>query len=123
VIVDCVGVCERDKTDSRPMDQKKSVPLDALLQAVSLGNVEPEVLSSVAVRLARLDAQLTDAERARVLTTAGIGLKELSRQIVTALNPPRDEDAARSGDGVVPAEEPVWKLARTFARDAARKRN
>ncbi|MBL8540958.1 MAG: DEAD/DEAH box helicase family protein, partial [Betaproteobacteria bacterium] len=48
VIVDCVGVCERDKTDSRPMDQKKSVPLDALLQAVSLGNVEPEVLSSVA---------------------------------------------------------------------------
>ncbi len=70
VIVDCVGVCERDKTDSRPMDQKKSVPLDALLQAVSLGNVEPEVLSSVAVRLARLDAQLTDAERAKVVTQA-----------------------------------------------------
>ena len=68
VIVDCVGVCERDKTDSRPMDQKKTVPLDALLQAVSLGNVEPEVLSSVAVRLARLDAQLTDAERAKVVT-------------------------------------------------------
>ncbi len=45
VIVDCVGVCERDKTDSRPMDQKKSVPLDALPQAVSLGNVEPEVCS------------------------------------------------------------------------------
>ncbi|MFM6990847.1 MAG: DEAD/DEAH box helicase family protein, partial [Rhodoferax sp.] len=35
VIVDCVGVCERDKTDSRPMDAKKSVPLDKLLQAVS----------------------------------------------------------------------------------------
>ena len=32
VIVDCVGVCERDKTDSRPMDQKKTVPFDALLQ-------------------------------------------------------------------------------------------
>ncbi|MFN9480137.1 MAG: DEAD/DEAH box helicase family protein, partial [Betaproteobacteria bacterium] len=88
VIVDCVGVCERDKTDSRPMDQKKSVPLDALLQAVSLGNVEPEVLSSVAVRLARLDAQLTDTERAKVLTEAGgLGLKELSRGIVQALDP------------------------------------
>ena len=91
VIVDCVGVCERDKTDSRPMDQKKSVPLDALLQAVSLGNVEPEVLSSVAVRLARLDAQLTDTERARVLTEAGgLGLKELSRGIVQALDPRED---------------------------------
>ena len=53
VIVACVGVCERDKTDSRPMDQKKTVPFDALLQAVSLGNVEPEVLSNVAVRLSR----------------------------------------------------------------------
>jgi type I restriction enzyme R subunit len=90
VIVDCVGVCERDKTDSRPMDQKKSVPLDALLQAVSLGNVEPEVLSSVAVRLSRLEAQLTDAERARVVTTGGVGLKELSRGIVEALNPTAD---------------------------------
>ncbi|MCM8595528.1 type I restriction-modification enzyme R subunit C-terminal domain-containing protein, partial [Accumulibacter sp.] len=89
VIVDCVGVCERDKTDSRPMDQKKSVSLDQLLQAVALGNVEPEVLSSVAVRLARLDGQLSDAERARVVTEAGgLGLKELSRGIVQALDPP-----------------------------------
>nr|MDP2191803.1 DEAD/DEAH box helicase family protein [Rhodoferax sp.] len=53
VIVDCVGVCEQDKTASAPMDQKKSVPFDKLLQAVALGNVEPEVLSSVAARLAR----------------------------------------------------------------------
>jgi type I restriction enzyme R subunit len=110
VIVDCVGVCERDKTDSRPMDQKKSVPLDALLQAVSLGNVEPEVLSSVAVRLARLDAQLTDVERAKVLTTAGIGLKELARQIVTALNPSPDEPGAGAGDAVVPAQAGTQRL-------------
>ncbi|MFO1428436.1 MAG: type I restriction-modification enzyme R subunit C-terminal domain-containing protein [Steroidobacteraceae bacterium] len=100
VIVDCVVACERDKTDSRPMDQKKSVSLEALLQAVALGNVEPEVLSSVAVRLARLDAQLTDTERARVVTEAGgLGLKELSHGIVEALDPhedrsPQEADAA-----------------------------
>ncbi len=41
VIVDAVGVCEQDKTDSRPMDQKKSVPFEKLLQAVALGNTEP----------------------------------------------------------------------------------
>jgi type I restriction enzyme R subunit len=45
----------------------------------------------VAVRLARLDAQLTDAERARVVTEAGgLGLKELSRGIVQALDPRED---------------------------------
>ena len=37
------------------MDTKKAVPFDKLLQAVALGNVEPEVLSSVAARLARLE--------------------------------------------------------------------
>ena len=108
VIVDCVGVCERDKTDSRPMDQKKSVPLEALLQAVSLGNVEPEVLSSVAVRLSRLEAQLTDAERAKVLTAAGgLGLKELSRGIVQALNPIADRTPQEADDALRNAVKPL----------------
>lgn len=114
IIVDCVGVCERDKTDSRPMDQKKSVPLDALLQAVSLGNVEPEVLSSVAVRLARLDAQLTDTERAKVLTEGGgLGLKELSRGIVQALDPREDrtpqEAEAALRNAVKPLSNPALR--------------
>jgi len=108
VIVDCVGVCERDKTDSRPMDQKKSVPLDALLQAVSLGNVEPEVLSSVAVRLARLDAQLSDAERAKVVAQAGgLGLKELSRGIVQALDPREDRSPQEAEAALRQAVKPL----------------
>ena len=87
VIVDCVGVCERDKTDSRPMDTKKSVPLDKLLQAVSLGNVEDEVLSSIAARLARLDKDASDADRAKVVElSGGKTLRDLARGIVEALN-------------------------------------
>ena len=93
VIVDAVGVCERDKTDSRPMDTKKTVPLDKLLQAVSLGNVEDEVLSSVAARLARLDKDLSPADHAKVLeTSGGKSLRDLASGIVQALNV--DEDTA-----------------------------
>jgi type I restriction enzyme, R subunit len=88
VIVDCVGVCEQDKTDSAPMDAKKSVPFDKLLQAVALGNVEPEVLSSVAARLARLDRELTEIDRQRIATASGgYSLKDLARGIVEALDP------------------------------------
>jgi hypothetical protein len=90
------------------MDQKKSVPLDALLQAVSLGNVEPEVLSSVAVRLARLDAQLTDAERAKVGAEAGgLGLKELSRGIVQALDPREDRSPQEAEAALRHAVKPL----------------
>ena len=86
VIVDAVGVCERDKTDSRPMDQKKSVPFDKLLQAVALGNTEPEVLSSVAARLARLDRDLDDADKAKIIeASGGLELKRIARGIVNAL--------------------------------------
>jgi len=93
VIVDAVGVCERDKTDSRPMDAKKSVPLDKLLQAVSLGNVEDEVLSSVAARLARLDKDLSPADHAKVLEmSGGKSLRDLASGMVQALNV--DEDTA-----------------------------
>ena len=87
VIVDAVGVCERDKTDSRPMDTKKTVPLDKLLQAVSLGNVEDEVLSSVAARLARLDKDLSPADHAQVLeASGGKSLRDMASGIVQALN-------------------------------------
>jgi type I restriction enzyme R subunit len=88
VIVDCVGVCEQDKTDSAPMDAKKSVPFDKLLHAVALGNVQPEVLSSVAARLARLDRELTEPDRLRIAqVSGGASLKDLARGIVDALNP------------------------------------
>jgi type I restriction enzyme, R subunit len=95
VIVDCVGVCEQDMTDSRSMDQKKSVSLEKLLQAVALGNTEPDVLSSVAARLARLEKDLPLADQARITEAAGgLTLKDLARNLVEALNP----------DLVVPAQ-------------------
>ena len=68
------------------MDAKKSVPLDKLLQAVSLGNVEDEVLSSIAARLARLDKDASDADRAKVVgLSGGRTLRDLARGIVDAL--------------------------------------
>src|SRR5574343_1237432 len=115
VIVDAVGVCERDKTDSRPMDTKKTVPLDKLLQAVSLGNVEDEVLSSVAARLARLDKDLSPADHAQVMeASGGKSLRDLASGIVQALN---------VDDETSPFEAEAKKVeaAKPFANPALRK--
>ena len=108
VIVDCVGVCEQDKTDSAPMDQKKSVPFDKLLQAVALGNVEPEVLSSVAARLARLNRELTEGDKQRVMQAAGgASLQDLTRGIVDALDPDVED--------VIAANAAIQAAVRPFA--------
>ncbi len=106
VIVDAVGVCERDKTDSRPMDQKKSVPFDKLLQAVALGNTEPEVLSSVAARLARLERDISDDDKARIIeASGGHDLKSMARGIVDALRGQGSDGA--SPDAVHQAVKPL----------------
>jgi type I restriction enzyme, R subunit len=109
VIVDCVGVCERDMTDSRPMDQQKSVPLEKLLQAVALGNTEPDVLSSVAARLARLEKDLPAADQARITQAAGgFTLKDLARSLVNALAPdqPPEQAAAAAQAAIKPFSNP-----------------
>ncbi len=107
VIVDCVGVCERDLTDSRPMDQKKSVPLEKLLQAVALGNSEPDVLSSVAARLARLEKDLPAEDKARIAQAAGgVTLKDIARGIVNALAP--DLPSAQAASAAQAAVKPLY---------------
>jgi type I restriction enzyme, R subunit len=117
VIVDGVGVCERDKTDSRPMDQRKAVPLDKLLQAVALGNVEEEVLSSVAARLARLDRDLDDADKAKVIkASGGHSLRDLARGIVEALN----ADSDGSPGAVIAAQAAIQAATRPFSDPALR---
>jgi len=88
VIVDAVGVCEEEKTDSRPMERKPSVSFEKLLQAVAFGNTEPDVLSSVAARIARMEFRTSAEDEAKIrATSGGLGLKDLSRAIVHALDP------------------------------------
>jgi type I restriction enzyme R subunit len=87
VIVDAVGVCERDKSDSRPLEKKPTVSLEKLLQAVALGNTESEVISSVAGRLARLEKKLSTPQQEQVRKLAGAPLKELTGTLIRSIDP------------------------------------
>ena len=48
VIVDAVGVCGSDKTDSRPLEKKPTVAFDALLLGVALGTRHEDTLTTLA---------------------------------------------------------------------------
>lgn len=90
VVVDAVGVCERDLTDSRPMEQKPTVSFEKLMQAVAFGNTEEDVLTSLAGRLARMSHRLSaeDDKRIRALS-GGLGIAELAHRIVESVDPDR----------------------------------
>ena len=88
VIVDAVGVCEQDKTDSRPMEQKPTVSFEKLMQAVAFGNTEDDVLTSLAGRLARMEHRISaDDDKKIRQASGGLGLKDLAHRIVQSLDP------------------------------------
>ena len=71
MIVDCVGMTETELADTQPLERKRTVSLKALLEHVAMGGTDPEVLSSLASRLARLDKQCGPEEHARVVEASG----------------------------------------------------
>ncbi len=88
IIVDAVGVCEQDKTDSKPMEKKPAVAFGKLLQAVSFGNTEEAVLTSIAGRLARMEHRLSEDDDQKIRqASGGLGVKDLSHRIIEALDP------------------------------------
>jgi Type I site-specific restriction-modification system, R (restriction) subunit and related helicases len=118
VIVDAVGVCEQDKTDSRPMEQKPTVSFDKLMQAVAFGNTEDDVLTSLAGRLARMEHRMSaeDDKRIRALS-GGLSVKDLSHRIVAALNPDRYIEQAKADLGIAPNDDrPIPDKALNAAR-------
>jgi len=129
VIVDAVGVCEMDQTDSRPMERKKNVGFEKLLQAVAFGNAEPDVISSVAARLARMEKKLTAEEHQQVETLLdGKSLKQLTGDLVDALNPDnhisevylRRAEQGRQADTSDPTAEEIKQSAVKLVGEAVK---
>jgi len=123
IIVDAVGVCERDKTDSKPMDRKKSVSFEKLLQAISLGNTDPNVISSVAARIARINKNISEKDAEKVIeVTDGKSLGGLVSDLVDSLNPDKYVEQAKQDNPDVdqPTEEQVKQAADALIKDAVK---
>lgn len=122
VIVDAVGVCEQDMTDSKPMEKKPTVSFEKLMQAVSLGNTEEDVLSSLAGRLARMEHRAQPEDEQKIIEqTNGFTLKDLSRNLVDALNPDLAADAREQA--IVSAIKPFHDPKLRDLLDQVRQKN
>ena len=105
VIVDAVGVCESDKTDSRPLERQRTVAFDKLLLGVALGKRDEDTLTTLAGRLARLDREVS-REEAKKLTefSGGKSLSQLSGALLRAIDPDAIAERATGKPGASPAE-------------------
>ena len=122
VIVDAVGVTEGELSESYSLDRQPSVAFDKLLDMVAMGDRDPDTLSSLGSRLARLDRRLSPQDRQEVETLAGgATLKDLVRGLVNAGDADAALDAAREATGQDdPPGEAVSRAARELLETAAR---
>lgn len=96
VIVDAVGVCDSLKTDTKPLDRKKSASFEELLKSVAVGIRDEDTLSTLVSRLARMDRELQDKDRAELKEAAeGKPLKQITNGLLDAIDPDRQEERAK----------------------------
>jgi type I restriction enzyme R subunit len=90
ILIDAVGVEKTLKTESRPLERKPMLSLDSLLKGVAYGEPDPDTVLSLGNRLVRLAKRLDDKALAKIKqASGGIGLQDLARGLVQALDPDR----------------------------------
>ena len=87
VIVDAIGATKSKKTDSRPLERKPSVPMKDLLGAVAMGVADEDLFLSLSNRLIRLEKQITNKEKDKLLEyTGGKNLKFITLLSLSSQN-------------------------------------
>lgn len=120
IIVDAVGVCESDKTESRPLERKRSVPFDKLLHNIALGNRDSDSISSLAGRLGMLNNELDEKDQEQIKETSkGLPLGALINSLLDSIDPDKQiERAKQIFETEEPSKEQVKEAARKLADEA-----
>jgi type I restriction enzyme R subunit len=124
VIIDAIGVAQSLKTTSQPLITQPSIPLKDLAMSVMMGVRDEDTVSSLAGRLARLNQQLGDRDRARICEqTGGLELEQIVGNLLAAIDPDRVENKARENaglpDGTDPGEEQRTQAQEQLVEEAA----
>lgn len=119
VIVDAVGVTESEKTLSRPLDRQPSVSLDKVLQMVAAGAVSDDIVSTLAARLARLDREIDDDQRAQIEhASGGKGAGGLAGALLTSIDDDTNVARAREVLKLPAGQEPTEAQVEQVEREA-----
>jgi type I restriction enzyme R subunit len=121
VIVDAIGIDPNEMNETKPLEKKKNVSLEKLMELVAFGNREADVLSSIASRLARLDRQLAQEDKEEIKKVSGDQtVASIAHNLVQALDPDEQLKAAQKATGrEEPPPEEISKAAQALLMQAA----
>ncbi len=86
-LIDAVGVTESHKSFSQPLERKRNLSFKKLLENISKGANDDDTLSTLAVRLSRIENKLSREESENLLElTDGKSLKSISNEILNSID-------------------------------------
>ncbi len=109
VIVDAVGVTEHDFVEP-PLNRDKAISLRKLLDKTAALTLTEDEAATLASRLAKLELELTPAERGELDAVAGTPVRDIVRGLVDAVDPTIQASAI---EGAADPAEAVQQLVDT----------
>ena len=107
IVVDAVGVCEHDKTDSHTLNRQPAATLEALFNYVAAGGTDSDALTTLAGRLARLQREFSPDQLDELKPLAGgKSFPDLAHALLAACDPDSGNEEAKKA-----AAEPFLKAA------------
>ncbi len=120
IIVDAIGVTDSDKTDSRPLERKKSVPFEKLVQSIAIGERDEDTLMTMAGRLAKLNVQLDEKQNKELKEAAhGKSLIKITNELIDTVDQDKQMEKAREMfDVEAPSDEQIEKAIEELTTEA-----
>lgn len=120
IIVDAVGACEEDRTDSRTPNRQPSKTLEQVSDYVARGGTDPDALTTLAGRFAHLRRDFTQAQLAELKGLAdGKPFTDLARFLLDACDADAQLEAAKQRFGTSrPSEEQVAQATEQLTQAA-----
>ena len=118
VIVDAVGVCEGDKTTSKPLDRKPTVSLEKILNMVAAGAVSDDIcLDPGGPPRPGSTGRSTRNSSGNRRHADGKDLKALSGHLLDAIDPDANAERAAAKFGIPADQEPTEEQIEQVERE------
>ncbi|BAW80122.1 type III restriction endonuclease subunit R [Candidatus Nitrosoglobus terrae] len=111
VLIDAVGVTETKKNTSQPLERKRNLSFEKLLDQIAMGRRDEDALSSLAARFAALDRKLNDDDRQRITqASGGHTLRQLANTLLDAIDPDGQQAAIHTQLGTIATPEQAQQI-------------
>jgi type I restriction enzyme, R subunit len=121
VLVDAVGVSESKKMETGTLEKQPNVPMKELMQAVTMGQREPDILSSLAGRLARFSRRLNTEQQQQVRDiTGGPDLNAIASELLATDDPDALQAAAQAKHKLPDTQKPTQEQISDVREERAR---